>query len=188
MSTIALDLDRVLFDTNKYFISLRERFKQHNLDFSEVVRKSEDCGRKDLTTMVNIVSEDIGKVNAEKLFFDDVHLFWEGGVAEIFDQLRTKFDKIFVITVGDGYQSKKITGLDIDGIFVVDCDHKKIEIASALHKKYPDLIFIDDKLSVVKEMDKLGIKTFQALWFLDEKYRQEKFDTHFNKAIDILEI
>ena len=90
--------------------------------------------------------------------------------------------------MGDGYQSKKISGLDIDGLFVVNSDSKKIEIAKALHEKYRDLIFIDDKKTVVEKMNANGIESFQALWFLDEKYRKNSFDKHFNKAREILEI
>ncbi|MBR9682006.1 MAG: hypothetical protein GOV00_04385 [Candidatus Altiarchaeota archaeon] len=188
MSVIALDLDRVLFDTNKYLVFLRKKFEETNLNFDDVVSKSADRGRKDLTTMVNIVAEELGKERAENLFFENVETFWKNGLAEIFKPLREKFDKIFVITVGDGYQSRKISGLDLDGIFVVDCDDKKVKVACALHEKYPDLIFIDDKPSVVNAMIAKDIKSLQAMWFLDEEHRKNPLDAHLNKAVEILEI
>ncbi len=186
MQVVALDLDRVLFDTNRYFVLLRKRLSDVNLDFDEVAKKSANLGRKDLTTMVKVVSEEVGMEVAENLFFKKVKQFWKGGVAEIFNSLREKFDKIFVVTVGDGYQSRKISGLDVDNIFVVDSDDRKIQVVCALHEKYPNLIFVDDKLSVVKALSKKGIRSYQALWFLDEAHKKEKFDKHLNKARELL--
>ena len=61
-------------------------------------------------------------------------------------------------------------------------------MAKALHKKYPDLIFIDDKKTVVTKMNANGIESFQALWFLDENYRKNCFDKHLNKAREILDL
>lgn len=188
MPTIALDLDRVLFDTNLYLEELRERFKGAGLDFEEVAKRSAIQGRKDLSTMVGVVASKVGKARAEQIFFDGATEFWAGGAAEIFQDIRSRFSAVFVVTVGDGYQSRKIKGLDIDGIFVVDSDQAKVDVASALAEKYPNMVFVDDKASVVGDLSKQGVQAFQALWFLDPEHRKGALKNSLNKPSQLLDL
>ncbi|HDR53694.1 MAG TPA: hypothetical protein ENN60_03430 [archaeon] len=188
MPAIALDLDRVLFDTNRYMDILRERLRLKGLSFDAVANRSAVFGRKDLTNMVRVVAEQIGKSEAEALFFTDILHLWEGGAAGVFSQIREKFEKVFVVTVGDGYQSRKISGLDIDGIFVVSNDNEKVNIASALHQKYPDLVFVDDKAEVISRMSECGIRGFQACWFLDEAHQSNALPNRLTRPEELLEL
>jgi len=164
---IGFDLDRVIFDTNAYVKRVNENLRYQKLTIEQIFEGIK--GRKDLGVLFADLTERFGRREAERFLFNRLERYIHKGLKELATFLIAKGADVKVITVGDEHQRKKIDGFPCSEVIIASDDLNKVELA-VLNKVD---VFIDDKKSVVENMRKKGITSFQALWFLDAMHKND---------------
>ncbi len=164
---IGFDLDRVIFDTNAYVKRVNENLRYQKLTIEQIFEGTK--GRKDLGFLFADLTERFGRREAERFLFNRLERYIHKRLKELATFLITRGAEIKVITVGDEHQRRKINGFPCSEVILASDDNKKVELAVLNGIN----IFIDDKKSVIEAMRKKGIKAFQALWFLDDKHKND---------------
>jgi hypothetical protein len=164
--TLALDLDRVIFDTNTYFRSLDGRLKSLGTSFEQVFRG--ETGRKGIDILFDRLALDFGPEKAREVVFSGMAGHLSREVARVARKVTGSGGKVFIVSVGNRYQLDKVKGFPCDDVFVVADDTEKVRRAASLKPA----LFVDDKRWVVEQLRGRGVDARQALWFLDEEHRQ----------------
>ena len=164
---IGFDLDRVIFDTNAYVKKVNEHLRYQKLTIEQIFEGKK--GRKDLGVLFYDLTERFGRKEAERLLFTRLERYINKRLMELATFLVAKGAEIKVITVGDKHQETKIDGFPCSEVILASDDSEKVELAVLNGIN----VFIDDKKSVVEAMRKKGITSFQALWFLDDKHKND---------------
>lgn len=163
---LALDLDRVIFDTNAYFRSLDRRLSDAGTSMGEIF--SGKSGRKDIDFLHDTLAERFGGEKADEVMFGGIGELVNGEVRAIAEDLLSRDHQVFVVSVGNKYQLEKLRGFLFTDVFVVGDDREKVEKVQELGAD----LFVDDKRRVVEDLRALGTGAYQATWFLDEEHRR----------------
>ncbi len=182
MKLLILDIDRVVFDTNSFFDYLKNFVKMHGFSWEEVVKRAEREGRKELSGILKIISSkcDVNEV-LEKL-----KAYVLPNANEIIEGARNLGYEVVFLSVGDGYQLKKVENLGAPAI-VVSSSKEKLEKLREFAESF-EVVYIDDKRGIVEKARELGIKAYQAVWFLDESYKKNALPDALKKPEQILEV
>ena len=167
MSAIALDLDRVIFNTNEYFHSLDGRLHKVGKSFEEVFKNTP--GRKSIDHLFDVLLEDTHEAEVRRLLFGNVDDHMSKKMKSIAASVIANGGDIFIVSVGNRYQLEKLVGFPHSKVFIVKNDDDKIEKAAAMGVD----LFVDDKTAVIRGLRARDIRAFQALWFLDEEHRKD---------------
>jgi len=162
---LALDLDRVVFDTNAYFKHIDTQLAPLGTSMEEIFSKTGD--RKDLGCLFDDLSERFGKARAEEILFKDTQNFISSEMAELAEFVMSRDGRVVIISVGDSHQTKKLKGFPHSEIFPVVNDTEKLRAALSL--KVP--IFVDDKKTVIEQLRSRKVNAYQATWFLDGEHK-----------------
>lgn len=162
---LALDLDRVVFDTNAYFKHIDIQLAPLGTSMEEIFSKNSN--RKDLGCLFDDLSERFGKERTEEILFKDTQEFISPEMAELAEFVLSRGGRVIVISVGDSHQTRKLKGFPHSEIFPVVNDAEKLRVALSL--KVP--IFVDDKRSVIEQLRSRGVNAYQATWFLDGEHK-----------------
>jgi hypothetical protein len=161
------DVDRVVFDTNTFMQKVNEALAESGTSIEELSEKGEN--RKDIGALFRNMTSKLGTETAEKILFKNIKSFVSPEIKEIACQIVAEGHKVAVISVGsDGYQEVKLAEFPCWRICIVPGDAGKVDKALEIGVN----IFVDDKIWVVNSMREKGINAYQALWFLDEKHRE----------------
>ena len=180
MEGVALDLDRVLFDTDAYVEELRKRLAERGLSFDDIVREAMVDGRRDICRLYEIASRRIG--DAGEVFFSGMGRFVPPSIREVVGELKRRA-RVFVVTVGCEMQRRKIEELGLK-VFVVDNAEEKISRVKELGAG----IFIDDKREIVERAREEGINAWQAVWFLRGERRKNLMEDALTDPFQLLEL
>lgn len=179
---LALDLDRVIFDTNEYFKHIDSQLAPLGTSMGDIFSKN--GGRKDLGCLYDDLSRRFGKEKAEEVLFKDTQRFLNKEIVDIAEWVMSRDGRVVIISVGDSHQKCKLRGFPHSEIFPVHSDGEKLRAALSL--KVP--IFIDDKRSVIERLRSRGINAHQAVWFLDEKHRQDALEGALKTPAELKEV
>ncbi|TRO61929.1 hypothetical protein E2P64_00125 [Candidatus Bathyarchaeota archaeon] len=164
---VALDLDRVIFDTNTYFHSLEDRLHEVGKSFKEIFKDTP--GRKSIDHLFDILKRDFHEVEIRQILFGDADSHMSKKMKSIAASVIAVGGDIFIVSVGNRYQLEKLVGFPHSKVFIVKGDGDKVEKAAAMGVD----LFVDDKASVVKELRARGVNALQALWFLDDEHQRD---------------
>ena len=176
---LALDLDRVVFDTNAYFKHIDAQLAPLGTSMGEIFSKNGD--RKDLGCLFDDLSKRFGGERAEEILFKDTQNFISPKMAELAEFVMSQGGRVVIISVGDSHQTRKLRGFPHSEIFPVVNDAEKLRAALSL--KVP--IFVDDKRSVVEKLRSRNVNAHQATWFLDGGHKANAMKDSLKSPSDL---
>ena len=179
---VAFDLDRVIFDTNAYFRSLDSRLRGIGRSFEEVFEGV--SGRKSIDYLFDVLMRDFNEAEVRRILFSGVDEHMSKELKSIAASVIANGGDIFIVSVGNRHQLEKLVGFPHSRVFIVKGDDDKVKKVAALGVD----IFVDDKAAVVKKLRSMGVRAFQALWFLDEEHRRGALVDALKKPSELEEL
>jgi hypothetical protein len=164
---IALDLDRVIFDTNTYFKSLDSRLHEVGKSFDEIFR--DIPGRKSIDHLFDVLLKDSHEAEVRRILFGEVDKHMSKKMKSIAASVIAVGGDVFIVSVGNRYQLEKLVGFPHSKVFIVKSDDDKVRKVASMGVD----VFVDDKAHVINELRTRGVNAFQALWFLDEAHQKD---------------